>query len=100
MSYLGYTGFSIFAVGLEIVLYKNLGNTDNEVPDIKHEDQIVSKPRHEGMRVQFDLKCTEILSKTRELSNLLDEVGGNFLSSTFKNYKNRFIYSKNFSLDN
>lgn len=101
LSYLGYTGASILTVGCGVVLYKNSGKIDNKISDEKHEcKQSSCRHKREETRVKFDPRYMEIINKDHELRNLLDKVGGKFLSDTFKNYKNRFINSKNFSLDN
>ena len=62
-------------------------------------NEISPKPRRDGVRVQFDPQCMEMLDRTRELSDLLDEIGGDFLSKTFKRLKMIFINSKNFTLN-
>lgn len=93
-SYIKYSCYSLLTVGMGVLIYKSLnGDTLDE------NNEIPQKPRRDGVGVQFDPQCMEMLDKTRELSDLLDEIGGNFLSNTFKKYKYRFINSKNFTLD-
>lgn len=85
------------------MIYKSLnGDTlskSNNTLILDENNEIPPKPCRDGVRVQFDPQCMEMLDKTRELSDLLDEIGGNFLSNTFKNTKRKFIYSKNFTLN-